>query len=144
MSEFGGYLCSHPTVVPAVWIHDSSKEVTCWPASGAVKYRTIKRLLPDERWNGSLVAEAHSTKCTGGRWRQSWDHSTRVATTRGSPSTSFRLIFDKCVERNCAQYPANYTHSHSADSWDQPTMVDFMNRFPDTFGTVTDSWPEEP
>ena len=72
-------------------------------ASGAVKNRTIKRLLPDERWNGSLVAEAHSTKCTGGRWRQSWDHSTRVATTRGSPSTSFRLIFDKCVERNCAE-----------------------------------------
>ena len=32
-----------------------------------------------------------------------------------------------------------HTHSQSADSWDQPTMVDFMNRFPDTFRTVTDS-----
>ena len=32
-----------------------------------------------------------------------------------------------------------HTHSHSADSWDQSTMVDFMNRFPDTFQTVTDS-----
>ena len=30
--------------------------------------------------------------------------------------------------------------SHSADSWDQPTwVVDFMNSFPDTFLTVTDS-----
>ena len=31
------------------------------------------------------------------------------------------------------------THSHSADSWDQSTLVDFMKRFPDTFQTVTDS-----
>ena len=30
------------------------------------------------------------------------------------------------------------THSHSAKSWDQPTVVDFMKRFPDTFQTVTD------
>ena len=29
-------------------------------------------------------------------------------------------------------------HSHSADSWEQSTVVDFMNRFPDTFQTVTD------
>ena len=26
-----------------------------------------------------------------------------------------------------------HTLSHSADSWDQPAMVGFMNRFPDTF-----------
>ena len=32
-----------------------------------------------------------------------------------------------------------HTHSHSADSWDQPPTVDFMKRFPDTFLTVTDS-----
>ena len=32
-----------------------------------------------------------------------------------------------------------HTHSHSAKSWDQPTVVNFMNRFPDTFQTVTDS-----
>ena len=32
-----------------------------------------------------------------------------------------------------------HTHSNSADSWDQSTLVDFMNRFPDTFQTVTDS-----
>ena len=31
-----------------------------------------------------------------------------------------------------------HTHSHSADSWEQSTVVDFMNRFPDTFQTVTD------
>ena len=31
-----------------------------------------------------------------------------------------------------------HTHLHSADSWEQPTIVDFMNRFPDTFQTVTD------
>ena len=31
------------------------------------------------------------------------------------------------------------TVSHSADSRDQPTMADFMNRFPDTFRTVTDN-----
>ena len=30
------------------------------------------------------------------------------------------------------------THSHSADSWEQSTVVDFMNRFSDTFQTVTD------
>ena len=30
------------------------------------------------------------------------------------------------------------THSDSAKSWDQPTVVEFMNRFPDTFQTVTD------
>ena len=31
-----------------------------------------------------------------------------------------------------------FTHSHSAKSWDQPTVVDFINKFPDTFQTVTD------
>ena len=31
-----------------------------------------------------------------------------------------------------------HTHSHSADSWEQSTLVDFRNRFPDTFQTVTD------
>ena len=31
-----------------------------------------------------------------------------------------------------------HTHSHSADSWAQSTVVDFVNRFPDTFQTVTD------
>ena len=45
---------------------------------------------------------------------------------------------------NCAKIQVRerryflHTHSHSADSWDQPTVVDFMNRFPDTFQTVTD------
>ena len=32
-----------------------------------------------------------------------------------------------------------HTHSHSADSWDQATMVGFLNRFPGTLLTVTDS-----
>ena len=31
-----------------------------------------------------------------------------------------------------------HAHSHSADSGEQPTVVDFMNRFPDSFQTVTD------
>ena len=31
-----------------------------------------------------------------------------------------------------------HTHSHRAKSWDQPAVVDFMNRFPDTYQTVTD------
>ena len=31
-----------------------------------------------------------------------------------------------------------HTHPHSADSWDQPPVVDFMRSFPDTFQTVTD------
>ena len=31
-----------------------------------------------------------------------------------------------------------HAHSHFADSLEQTTMVDFMNRFPDTFQTVTD------
>ena len=31
-----------------------------------------------------------------------------------------------------------HTHSHSADSWELSTVVDFMNRFSDTFQTVTD------
>ena len=31
-----------------------------------------------------------------------------------------------------------HTHSRSADSWEQSAVVDFMNRFPDTFQTVTD------
>ena len=30
-----------------------------------------------------------------------------------------------------------HTHSHSADSWEQSTVVDFMNRLPDTFQTLT-------
>ena len=30
-----------------------------------------------------------------------------------------------------------HAHSHSAYSWEQTTMVDFMSRFPDTFQTVT-------
>ena len=31
-----------------------------------------------------------------------------------------------------------HTHSHSAESWDQLKVVDVMNRFPETFQTVTD------
>ena len=31
-----------------------------------------------------------------------------------------------------------HTHSHSADSWEQSPVIDLMNRFPDTFQTVTD------
>ena len=31
-----------------------------------------------------------------------------------------------------------HTHSHSADSWEQSPLIDLMNRFPDTFQTVTD------
>ena len=31
-----------------------------------------------------------------------------------------------------------HAHSHSADCWEQSKVVDFMNRFPDTFQTVTD------
>ena len=31
-----------------------------------------------------------------------------------------------------------HTHTHSAKSWDQPTAVDFTNRFSDMFQTVTD------
>ena len=31
-----------------------------------------------------------------------------------------------------------HTHSHSAESWEQSTVVDFTNSFPDTFQTVTD------
>ena len=32
-----------------------------------------------------------------------------------------------------------HRHSHSADSWNLETIVDSMNRFPDTFQKVTDS-----
>ena len=42
---------------------------------------------------------------------------------------------------NCTKYEGRFffhTHSHSAKSWDQSTVVGFMNRFPDTFQTVTD------
>ena len=31
-----------------------------------------------------------------------------------------------------------HAHSHSADSWEQPAVVDFMKRFPDTVQTVID------
>ena len=31
-----------------------------------------------------------------------------------------------------------HAHSHSADSWEQPTVVDFTNRFPDTCQEVID------
>ena len=31
-----------------------------------------------------------------------------------------------------------HAHSHSADNWEQPAVVDFMNKFPDKFQTVTD------
>ena len=31
-----------------------------------------------------------------------------------------------------------HAHSQSADSWEQSTVVDFINTFPDTFQTVTD------
>ena len=31
-----------------------------------------------------------------------------------------------------------HTHSHSAKSWEQSPVLDFMNRFPDSFQTVTD------
>ena len=31
-----------------------------------------------------------------------------------------------------------HAHSQSADSWEQSPVLDFMNRFPDTFQTATD------
>ena len=31
-----------------------------------------------------------------------------------------------------------HAHSQSADSWEQSIVVDFMNKFPDTFQIVTD------
>ena len=31
-----------------------------------------------------------------------------------------------------------HAHAHSADSWEQSTVVDFMNRFPGAFQTVSD------
>ena len=33
LSEHGGYLCSHPTAVWALWIHDVIKEGTCGSSS---------------------------------------------------------------------------------------------------------------
>ena len=45
--------------------------------------------------------------------------------------------------RNTTAWGSVFLHadSHSADSREQPTVGDFMNRFPDTFQTVTDrSW----
>ena len=33
------------------------------------------------------------------------------------------------IEVRRGRYFSSHAHSHSADSWDQPTMVDFMNRF---------------
>ena len=37
-----------------------------------------------------------------------------------------------------------HADSHAANSWEQPTVVDFMNKFQDTFQTMTDKnmvWP---
>ena len=38
----------------------------------------------------------------------------------------------------CARDGIFFTHSHSAKSWDQSTVVDFMNRFRDMFQTLID------
>ena len=75
VSECGGCLCSHPTVVWAFWIHDLNKEETCGPmdgsntvhvgtASGVAKARTIKRLPRGDRWTGSLLDEARGSELT--------------------------------------------------------------------------------
>ena len=49
------------------------------------------------------------------------------------------FICELCGIQVCRGRPFLHTHSHSTDTWDRPAMVDFMNRFPDTFCTVTDS-----
>ena len=41
---------------------DGSNTVLVGTASGVVKARTIKRLPPSERWNGSLLDEAHGNE----------------------------------------------------------------------------------
>ena len=72
-SQCGGCLCSHPAVVWTLWIQDLSKEGTwnrwmdriqCWSALQVEwqDFRTIKRLPPGERWNGSLLDEAHGSE----------------------------------------------------------------------------------
>ena len=68
VNECGGRLCSHPTVVWALWIHDLSKEGT-WDQwmdrtrrllapQVEVKAGTIKRLPQGDRQTGSLLDEA--------------------------------------------------------------------------------------
>ena len=65
----------------------------------------------------------------------------------GSPFDSFRehteparavLHLAFICELYERQVHGGHTHSHSADSWEQSTVVDFMNRFPYTFQTVPD------
>ena len=47
--------------------------------------------------------------------------------------------FASCTKHNCTGVGISFTRSHIfADSWEQSTVVDFMNRFPVTFQTVTD------
>ena len=75
MSKCGGCLCSHPSVVWVLWIHDlkqgrylvpmdGSKTVLVGTASGVVQARTIKRLPPGERWSGSFLDEAQGSELT--------------------------------------------------------------------------------
>ena len=75
VNECGGCLCSHPTAVWALWIHDLNKEGTwdrwtdrtrCLLAlqAGCRRARIIKRLPPGERWTGSLLDEALGSELT--------------------------------------------------------------------------------
>ena len=68
------------------------------------------------------------------------------ASTERAFFRSFSLGWQTCVSSpemtsvpcaKCAQRLSSHNPSHSADGWDQCTIVDFMNRFPDTFQTVT-------
>ena len=75
VSECGGCLCSHPTAVSALWIHDlnngryfgpmgGSNAVLIRTASGVLKARTSKQMPPGERWTGSLLDEALGSELT--------------------------------------------------------------------------------
>ena len=48
------------------------------------------------------------------------------------------FICDLCETQLHAGRLFLHAHSRSADSWEPSTVVDFMNKFPDTFQTVTD------
>ena len=99
-SVCGGCLLQPSNRRLAIWIHDFSKVLgtdgwteysTCWHCqwSGeSQSNRTATRRTMDWQLVGRVTRQRIATNCTGRRWRQSWDQSTRVATTRGSPSTS--------------------------------------------------------
>ena len=111
---------------------DGSNTVLVGIASGVVKARTIKRLPPGERWNGSLLEEALGSEFTPNALE---DDGGRVGIRAPVLQPHARqllylhwcLNFDECDERHCAE-PSSSSLATQTVSMGAPTQELVVNK----------------